>query len=74
MRGGNDVILACRDEVKGKAAVENILKENPNALATYLQLDLADMASIRKFVEDFHALGEETECPGQQCGAVPKGR
>lgn len=35
---GNDVILACRDEVKGKAAVENILKENPNALATYLQV------------------------------------
>lgn len=56
---GNDVILACRDEVKGKAAVENILKENPNALATYLQLDLADMASIRKFVEDFHALGKK---------------
>lgn len=35
---GNDIILACRDEVKGKAAVENILKENPNALATYLQV------------------------------------
>ncbi|XP_061186025.1 retinol dehydrogenase 13-like [Saccostrea echinata] len=56
---GNDVILACRSEENGKAAVEKILQENPNALATFLQLDLADLASIRKFVEDFHALGKK---------------
>lgn len=53
--GGNDVILACRNEEKGKAAVEKILAKNPNALATYMQLDLADKASIHKFVEDFRA-------------------
>lgn len=53
--GGNDVILACRNEEKGKAAVEKILSKNPNALATFMQLDLADKASIHKFVEDFHA-------------------
>ncbi|XP_061190236.1 retinol dehydrogenase 13-like [Saccostrea echinata] len=53
---GNDVILACRNEENGKAAVEKILQENPKALATFLQLDLADLASIRKFVEDFHAV------------------
>ncbi|GAB1608718.1 Hypothetical predicted protein [Argonauta hians] len=52
--GGNDVILACRSEEKGKAAVEKILAKNPNALATFLQLDLADKASIHKFVEEFH--------------------
>lgn len=70
---GNDVILACRDEVKGKAAVENILKENPNALATYLQLDLADMASIRKFVEDFHALGKKLNVLVNNAGLFLKG-
>ncbi|CAI9742273.1 Hypothetical predicted protein [Octopus vulgaris] len=52
--GGNDVILACRNEDKGKAAVEKILSKNPNALATFMQMDLADKASIHKFVEDFH--------------------
>lgn len=57
--GGNDVILACRNEEKGKAAVEQILKKHPNALATFMQLDLADMASIRKFVEDFHETGKK---------------
>ena len=36
--GGNDVILACRNEDKGKAAVEQILKKNPNALATFMQV------------------------------------
>lgn len=70
---GNNVILACRDEVKGKAAVENILKENPNALATYLQLDLADMASIRKFVEDFHALGKKLNVLVNNAGLFLKG-
>ncbi|CAE1332485.1 RDH12 [Acanthosepion pharaonis] len=44
-----------RNEEKGKAAVEKILSKNPNALATFMQLDLADKASIHKFVEDFHA-------------------
>ena len=36
--GGNDVILACRNEEKGKAAVEKILSKNPNALATFMQV------------------------------------
>lgn len=36
--GGNDVILACRNEEKGKAAVEQILKKHPNALATFMQV------------------------------------
>ncbi|XP_056007617.1 retinol dehydrogenase 11-like isoform X2 [Ostrea edulis] len=56
---GNDVILACRSEENGKAAVERILEGNPNALATFLQLDVADLASVRKFVEDFHNLGKK---------------
>ena len=36
--GGNHVILACRDEEKGKAAVDRILKKSPNALATFMQV------------------------------------
>ncbi|KAJ8313584.1 hypothetical protein KUTeg_008145 [Tegillarca granosa] len=57
--GGNDVVLACRSEEKGKAAVEKILAQNPNALATFMQLDLEDLSSVRKFVEDFHSTGKE---------------
>lgn len=36
--GGNDVILACRNEGKGKDAVDKIIKANPNALATFMQV------------------------------------
>ena len=36
--GGNEVILACRNEEKGKAAVGKILESNPNALASFMQV------------------------------------
>ena len=36
--GGNDVILACRNEEKAKRAIEKIKRQNPNALATFMQV------------------------------------
>jgi len=56
---GNDVILACRDEEKAKRALAKIKQQNPNALATYLHLDLADLKSVRQFVDEFHALDKK---------------
>ncbi|XP_033761470.1 retinol dehydrogenase 12-like [Pecten maximus] len=56
---GNDVILACRSEERAKAAIEKIFKRSPNALATFMQCDLSDLTSVRKFVEDFHATGKK---------------
>lgn len=44
--GGNDVILACRNEEKGKAAVEKILSKNPNALATFMQVSLVNFKHL----------------------------
>lgn len=57
--GGNDVILACRDDEKAKRAIDKIKQQNPNALATYMQLDLSSLDSIRKFVGEFHATGKK---------------
>jgi light-dependent protochlorophyllide reductase len=57
--GGNDVILACRSEEKANRAIEKIKRSNPNALATFMQLDLANLESVRKFVDDFHASGKK---------------
>ncbi|XP_060080341.1 retinol dehydrogenase 12-like [Ylistrum balloti] len=56
---GNDVILACRSEERAKTAIEKIFKKSPNALATFMQCDLGDLASVRKFVDDFHATGKK---------------
>ena len=36
--GGNDVILACRNEEKANRAIEKIKRTNPNALATYMNV------------------------------------
>jgi len=36
--GGNDVILACRDEEKTKRAIDKMKQQNPNALATYMHV------------------------------------
>ncbi|KAK6166831.1 hypothetical protein SNE40_023445 [Patella caerulea] len=69
--GGNEVILACRNEEKGKAAVETILKDNPNALATFLKLDLADLASVRSFVEEFRKLDKKLNVLINNAGVFP---
>lgn len=56
---GHDVIMACRSEEKTTKAIEKIKKKFPNALATYMNIDLASMESVRKFVEDFQATGKK---------------
>ena len=55
---GFKVILACRNEEKGKEAERLIAAENPSSQAVYMQLDLASFASIRTFVDNVHALDD----------------
>jgi NAD(P)-dependent dehydrogenase (short-subunit alcohol dehydrogenase family) len=50
---GASVVLACRVEDKGQAAVERIAREHPAAAAVFMQLDLADLASVRRFAAEF---------------------
>eukprot|EP00918_Siedleckia_nematoides_P024012 GHVU01051773.1.p1 GENE.GHVU01051773.1~~GHVU01051773.1.p1 ORF type:complete len:410 (+),score=109.43 GHVU01051773.1:88-1317(+) len=57
--GGNDVILACRNEEKANRAIEKIKRTNPNALASFMKLDLSDLESVRKFVEAFRETGKK---------------
>jgi NAD(P)-dependent dehydrogenase (short-subunit alcohol dehydrogenase family) len=47
------VILACRNKDKGDAAVRQITQEYPEAKAELMQLDLADLASVRRFADEF---------------------
>jgi NAD(P)-dependent dehydrogenase (short-subunit alcohol dehydrogenase family) len=47
------VILACRSQEKGVAAVEQIGREYPAAKAELMQLDLSDLASVRRFAGNF---------------------
>jgi protochlorophyllide reductase len=50
------LILACRDEQKGKEAEETILAEHPESQAIFMKLDLASFASIREFVTDLREM------------------
>lgn len=54
-RAGAHVILACRSEAKTCAVIEEIKRDVGNASLEYLQLDLADLASVRACAEAIRA-------------------
>jgi NAD(P)-dependent dehydrogenase (short-subunit alcohol dehydrogenase family) len=47
------VILACRNKDKGESAVRQIDREYPEAKAELMQLDLSDLALVRRFADEF---------------------
>jgi NAD(P)-dependent dehydrogenase (short-subunit alcohol dehydrogenase family) len=54
-RKGAQTILACRSMDKAQTALSQIQAEIPNAPVKIMQLDLASLASVRQFAEDFKA-------------------
>ncbi len=55
---GYKVILACRSSSKGNEAKQLIQSAYPSSQVVYIRLDLASFDSIRKFVDDVHALDD----------------
>jgi NAD(P)-dependent dehydrogenase (short-subunit alcohol dehydrogenase family) len=51
-RRGARVVLGCRSEERGGAALERLRGEVPEASAELRRLDLADLASVRAFADD----------------------
>ncbi|MEM6544196.1 MAG: oxidoreductase [Pseudomonadota bacterium] len=47
------VVLACRNAEKANAAMANLKGSLPNAKLDFIELDLIDRASIRRFAESF---------------------
>lgn len=52
---GAQVVLACRDQGKGRAAAAAISAAHPSAAVTVMELDLADLQSIRRFADAVRA-------------------
>lgn len=48
------MILACRDESRGRAA-EKAVNAIKNGSSEFIRLDLSDMSSIRLFVNEFRS-------------------
>lgn len=56
---GDNVILASRNEDRGKLIVEKIKAKNPQALVHFLPLDLCNRESIEKFAESFREMDKK---------------
>jgi NAD(P)-dependent dehydrogenase (short-subunit alcohol dehydrogenase family) len=54
---GAHVLLACRDQGKGRGAVEAIKSVHPSASVSLMELDLADLKSIRRFADVVRGAG-----------------
>jgi NAD(P)-dependent dehydrogenase (short-subunit alcohol dehydrogenase family) len=47
------VVMACRSQERGAAAAQQIYAEYPDAMVDLMELDLADLASVRQFAKRF---------------------
>jgi len=50
---GATVIMACRDQVRGETALQDVKYRSGSATVYLMKLDLASLASIRNFSEEF---------------------
>ena len=71
---GATVVMACRDQRKGAEALGRIKDEQPAATAELLELDLADLASVRKAANDVLARHDHIDVLVNNAGvmAIPR--
>jgi NAD(P)-dependent dehydrogenase (short-subunit alcohol dehydrogenase family) len=55
VRRGARVVMACRDPARAQAALEEIRARAPEGGVETMELDLADLASVRRFADAFLA-------------------
>lgn len=74
-RKGAHVVLACRSEERGTAALDRLRSEVPGAQAEFERLDLGDLSSVRKFA-GARGSGERLDLLINNAGvmALPLGR
>lgn len=58
---GAEVVIAVRNLEKGGAAKERILGEHPDASLHLMELDLADLSSVRSFADKFRSRFERLD-------------
>lgn len=58
-RKNAQIIMACRNQEKGQAALAAVQKEFPTASVVLMPLNLSDLASVRAFAEAFNANYEQ---------------
>jgi NAD(P)-dependent dehydrogenase (short-subunit alcohol dehydrogenase family) len=73
---GANVVLACRNPEKGKAAVDQVLAARPSGRASLAVLDLSDLDSVAAFAARFTASNERLDLLVNNAGVMvpPLGR
>ncbi len=73
---GANVVLACRNPEKGKAAVDQVLAARPSGRASLAVLDLSDLGSVAAFAAKFTASNERLDLLVNNAGVMipPLGR
>ena len=71
---GAQVIMACRNTVKGEEARQELLKRIPGARLEVMELDLADLASVQAFAAKFIKQHDRLDLLVNNAGlmAIPK--
>jgi NAD(P)-dependent dehydrogenase (short-subunit alcohol dehydrogenase family) len=75
-KGGADVVIAGRDEAKGRAAAAKIRSLAPTALVRFEKLDLSELASVAAFASRLVAAGHPVDVLVNNAGvmALPERR
>ena len=73
---GADVVLACRNLDKGRAALDRITAEKPSGRVSVAALDLSDLASVERFAAEFAASHDRLDLLINNAGVMvpPLGR
>jgi NAD(P)-dependent dehydrogenase (short-subunit alcohol dehydrogenase family) len=70
-RQGAQVILACRDQARGEAALTDVKRDSGSAMVSLELLDLGSLASIRAFAGRFKAAGRPLHVLVNNAATVP---
>ena len=71
---GARVVLACRDQARGAEALDRLRREVPETRAELGRLDLADLASIETFADEFREAHDHLDILVNNAGvmAIPR--
>ena len=72
-RHGAYVLLGCRNQAKGEAALRRLQQEAPGAKAEVVALDVASLASVRAFATAFSSSGAPLHVLVNNAGVMARG-
>lgn len=67
---GAFVVLACRSKERADDCISSIKTDIPNAKLEFMQLDLADLNSVRSFADEYTNSGKDLHILINNAGIV----